>query len=203
MSTESKKNASSLSPSAAIIVPLGIGSAVLIVAVFATYHYNQRLLNEQRRKRLTAAHEGFKHCKDLAVAKEYAAAETAIDGSLQSLLGDKKTGKILDYEALSQAYFLRGQMRAYQRLRDKMVGAETDLTKCLRFNPQDYAAYLLRGEVRADLGDLLKAESDFTAAIRIRPLYGLAFKKRAKVRLSLGKNAAATADTLRAKELGE
>lgn len=56
----------------------------------------------------------------------------------------------------------------------------------LRFDPDSYETYFLRGIAKYSLGDLLGAEADFSAAINKNPVYTLAYQNRAITRVQLG-----------------
>ncbi len=56
----------------------------------------------------------------------------------------------------------------------------------LKFDPEAYEAYFLRGIAKYNLDDLLGAEQDFSSAIAINPVYTTAYQYRAITRSRLG-----------------
>ncbi|MCD8173598.1 MAG: tetratricopeptide repeat protein [Alistipes sp.] len=68
----------------------------------------------------------------------------------------------------------------------KYESAIETLNILLRFDPDAYEAYFLRGVAKYNLDDLLGAEQDFSAAIERNPVYTLAYRNRAITRSRLG-----------------
>lgn len=60
------------------------------------------------------------------------------------------------------------------------------LNTLLRFEPDAFEGYFLRGIAKYNLDDLLGAESDFSTAIRLNPVYTQAYTYRAITRSRLG-----------------
>jgi lipoprotein NlpI len=86
----------------------------------------------------------------------------------------------LNPSLLLQAY--RGRAEAYLR-EDKCHAALPDLDQALKINATDWAALLMRANVRMCDGDLAGGEADFGAAIAVKPTPKLYFARgRARFR---------------------
>lgn len=75
------------------------------------------------------------------------------------------------------------------------------LNALLRYNPDTYEAYFLRGVAKFNLGDFQGAERDFTLTLEKNPVFTLAYQNRAITRSRLGNYEDALNDFKTAMEL--
>jgi tetratricopeptide (TPR) repeat protein len=68
----------------------------------------------------------------------------------------------------------------------QLAAALNDVNACLKLDPKNTEAWLLRGEIRVGQKQFLRAVRDFTQAIELQPLDSWAYQKRANCRLELG-----------------
>jgi tetratricopeptide (TPR) repeat protein len=73
-----------------------------------------------------------------------------------------------------------------QRIARNVSAALADYDQVIRLNPKYATAYVLRGNVKADLGNLKGAIADYEQAIRLNPRYADAFNNRGVMRRRLG-----------------
>jgi tetratricopeptide (TPR) repeat protein len=88
-------------------------------------------------------------------------------------------------------YLRRGSLLAASR---SIAKAHDDLTEAVRLDPKNPRAFHVRGNLRADLGDLDGAIADFSEAVRLDPAFAPAYDDRAHARYLKGEFSQAVAD---------
>jgi len=179
-----------LSPSASILIPLILGSAILCVAAVASYRYVESREEERARTHLGEARDALKQCLDMMEKRRYADAERLSTQAIE-LVPDLHT-----------AYFFRGKARMALKKNEEAV---SDFTRGIELNPNPkdtYYDYYHRGLVLYRLHMDPQAERDFTEALQLQKHSAQAYRARALARQRMGDQTGYEEDVQQALKLG-
>lgn len=179
-----------LTPGLAILIPLIIGAALLVVGIKLSHRFVTARQQNETREHLEKARGLLRKSLDSLREKDYPAAESWA-GQAVALVPDLATG-----------YVFRAEGRAGQ---GKQKSALADYTRALQLDPDTmdaYNAFYGRGQVHARLGMHNEAVEDFSAALKLQPHRAEGYLSRAAARKRLGDMDGYERDLRRAKELG-